>query len=472
MTIRLRTLNKVCNEHVWLCSLQTFFVRPEMSPMVIHVKRAGGIFMKWKDWDINLKVRLIGEGIFNILFWMYFPFMAIYFSATFGQGTAGLLLVLSQVFGTVIGLFGGYCADHFGRKRMMVFSAVGQAVCFAFFAAANSPWIVSPLMTFISFSLLGLFGQLYWPASHAMIADVVPEEHRANVFAIFYTSINVAVVIGPILGGIFFFNDRFAFLSVCAVVSAVLVFVLKRWIHETAPAAIETIDQPETPGRWTDYLKNQLGDYRVIFRDRVFMLYILAGILVAQTFMQLDLVIAVYTTGNVPKQTLIALGDWALSVDGKGLFSLMVSTNGLCVALLTVIVTKWMTKFKESSVFMGSAFCYGAAIIMVGSTLNVWLLLLAIVVFSWAELMTVGVQDSFVAKLAPEELRGQYFAASALRFSLGRTIAPMAIPMTVWLGYSLTFLILALLAFLGMGIYGIVFSLFNQRHQGQIVIGK
>lgn len=432
----------------------------------------GELFMKWKDWDINLKVRLIGEGIFNILFWMYFPFMAIYFSGSFGQGAAGLLLVISQVFGTVIGLFGGYCADHFGRKKMMVFSAIGQAVCFGIFSLANSPWYVSPMMTFVSFSLLGLFGQLYWPASHAMIADVVPEEHRANVFAIFYTSINVAVVIGPILGGIFFFNDRFAFLVVCTAVSGVLVFVLKRWIHETVPVIEVKKDQPESSGHWTDYLKNQLGDYQVIFKDRVFLLYILAGILVAQTFMQLDMVIAIYITGNVPKQTLLSLGNWSLSVGGRGLFSLLVSLNGLCVALFTVIVTKWMTRFRESSVFMGSAFCYGAAMIMIGSTINIWLLLFAIVIFSWAELMTVGVQDSFVAKLAPEELRGQYFAASGLRLSLGRTIAPLAIPMTVWLGYSWTFLILSLLALLGMGIYGAVFSMFNRRQQGQIVIGK
>lgn len=44
MTMRLRTLNKVCDEHVWPCSLQTFLVRPEMSPMVIHGKKGGGNF--------------------------------------------------------------------------------------------------------------------------------------------------------------------------------------------------------------------------------------------------------------------------------------------------------------------------------------------------------------------------------------------------------------------------------------------
>ncbi|WP_028983624.1 MDR family MFS transporter [Sporolactobacillus terrae] len=418
--------------------------------------------MKWRDWDINLKVRLIGEGFFNLLFWMFFPFMAIYFSDHFGQETAGLLLILSQVIGTAIGLLGGYCADHFGRKRMMVFSAVGQAVCFALFALANSPWLTSPWVTFISFSLLGLFGQLYQPASHAMIADVVPEHDRAGVFAVFYTSINVMVVIGPLLGAIFFFDYRFGFLVVCTLVSVVLVGVLQHWIHETVPMK-KAAEHLKENKKWLHHLKDQLGDYRVIFNDRIFLLYILAGVLVAQTFLQLDLLIAVYTTDRVPLQTLFSFRGWQLTVDGKNLFSLMVSMNGLCVALLTVSVTKWMTKFRERNVFMVSAFCYGVAMILMGATINAWLLLAAIVLFSWAELMTVGVQDSFIAKLAPEHLRGQYFAAAGLRFSLGRTIAPIAIPMTIWFGYSWTFFILAGISYLGMMIYGLMFSMFYRQ---------
>ncbi|SFG31704.1 MDR family MFS transporter [Sporolactobacillus nakayamae] len=418
--------------------------------------------MKWRDWDINLKVRLIGEGLFNVLFWMYFPFMAIYFSEHFGQEMAGMLLVLSQVLGVVIGLFGGYCADHFGRKRMMVFSAIGQTVCFAFFAFANSPWLVSPWLTFISFSWLGLFGQLYWPASSAMIADVVPEQHRASVFAVFYTSINVTVVIGPLLGAIFFFNERFLFLVICTAVSAGLIWALQHWIHETAPQAVRETHQEEKPN-WMNHLIDQLSDYRVIFTDHIFLLYILAGVLVAQTFMQLDMLIAVYTTNKVPLQTLLSFGNWQVEITGRNLFSVMVSMNGLCVALLTVIVTKWMTKFREGNVFMGSSFCYGIAMILMGSTRNIWLLLFGIVLFSWAELMTVGVQDSFIAKLAPKHLRAQYFAASGLRFSLGRTIAPIAIPMTVWFGYSWTFVILGTIAFLGMISYGVMFSMYDRR---------
>lgn len=421
--------------------------------------------MKWSDWDINLKVRLIGEGTFNLLFWMFFPFMAIYFSNHFGQETAGLLLILSQFIGTVIGLFGGYCADHFGRKKMMVFSGAGQAVCFIFFALANSPWLESPFLTFISFSLLGLFGQLYWPASSAMIADVVPEKHRPGVFAIFYTSINISVVIGPLLGGFFFFKHRFALLVACTIVSFILLQALRVWIHEIVPQSAAACKKENGSSGWISFLKNQFRDYGVILRDRIFLLYILAGVLVAQTFMQLDMLIAVYTSDKVPDQTLLSFGGWSFTASGHQLFSLMVSMNGLCVALFTVLVTKWMARYREGGVFMISSLCYGVAMILMGSTVNAWLLLFGIVLFSWAELMTVGVQDSFVAKLSPPELRGQYFATSGLRFSLGRTIAPIAIPMTVWFGYPATFIILAAVAFLGMMLYGVLFAMFYRREK-------
>jgi hypothetical protein len=36
--------------------------------------------MRIRDWDRNLKVRLFGEALINITFWMFFPFMAIYFT--------------------------------------------------------------------------------------------------------------------------------------------------------------------------------------------------------------------------------------------------------------------------------------------------------------------------------------------------------------------------------------------------------
>jgi hypothetical protein len=63
--------------------------------------------VRWKDWDRNLKIRLIGEGVMNLLFWTFFPFMAIYFAESFGKETSGILLIVSQIVSVIVGRTGG-----------------------------------------------------------------------------------------------------------------------------------------------------------------------------------------------------------------------------------------------------------------------------------------------------------------------------------------------------------------------------
>ncbi|MED1864679.1 MFS transporter [Fictibacillus nanhaiensis] len=421
--------------------------------------------MRWKDWDANLKVRLIGEFFVNLLFWMFFPFMAIYFSDEMGKTTAGILLVLSQVVGVITNLVGGYCADKYGRKKMMVISAWGQAVTFIFFCLANSPWLDSPILTFIAFSTLGLFGSLYWPASHAMIADVVEEKHRSEVFAVFYTSINISVVFGPVLGSIFFFSYRFELLLACLLVSVVLAVVLAKYIRETVPVKKEVLEHVGTDKNWFQAIGEQLKDYRVIASDKLFLLFILAGILVAQTFMQMDLLLAVYTTEKVPEQSLFAIGNWDISLTGEKVFGYLISLNGLMVALCTVWMAKWMNRFKEGRVFILSALLYGVSMLVFGSTTMMWILFGAMVIFTTAELMVVGIQESFISKLAPENMRGQYFAAAGLRFTIGRTIAPISIPLTMWIGFENTFYLLFVLAMMSAGLYYLMFRAFDKKVQ-------
>ncbi len=73
--------------------------------------------MRIRDWDRNLRIRLIGESFVGVTFWMIFPFIAIYFSSMFGRERTGVLLVISRLFSVIANLLGGYFADRFGRKK-------------------------------------------------------------------------------------------------------------------------------------------------------------------------------------------------------------------------------------------------------------------------------------------------------------------------------------------------------------------
>ncbi|QJD86506.1 MDR family MFS transporter [Cohnella herbarum] len=419
--------------------------------------------MKIRDWDINLKIRLAGEASFNIILWAFFPFLSIYFAESFGKGWAGILLMLSQALSVIANLFGGYCADRFGRKRMMVIAASGQAVGYGIFALASSPWLPAPILGFVGFSLASMFSSIYYPASQAMVADVVPEEHRAGVFAIFYTTANIAVVIGPLIGSALYLSYPFIVLSAASVICTALATVLSGRVRETLPSHVaERVRQkPNEP--WHRFLTDQLRDYKVIISDKVFLLFIIAGVLMSQTFMQLDLLFPVFLKETVPLTTLFSYGDWSWQLTGEKLFGIIVSENGLLVALFTVIVTKWMLGYRDRYVFIGGALFYGLGIWMFGQMSTFWGFTAAIVVFTLAELMSAGPHQAFVSRLAPEHMRGQYFAASSLRFTLGRTIAPMSIPLSSWIGFQWTFAILAGISVLSAVLFNMMFNRYDRQ---------
>ncbi|WP_237179163.1 MFS transporter [Paenibacillus sp. MMS18-CY102] len=114
--------------------------------------------------------------------------------------------------------------------------------------------------------------------------------------------------------------------------------------------------------------------------------------------------------------------------------------------------------YRDRYVFIGGALIYALGMIMFSSMSTFWGFSAAIIVFTLAELMSAGPQQAFVARLAPQEMRGQYFAAASLRFTLGRTIAPLSIPLTGWLGFKWTFALLALLAVIAAVIYNMMFN--------------
>lgn len=418
--------------------------------------------MRIRDWDRSLQVRLFGEFFSNLSFWMVFPFLAIYFADEFGTSMAGVLLVASQVFSVGANLVGGYCADRFGRRTMLFFSAIAEGVAFILFAFANSPWLDSPMLSFVAFTIAGMAGSLYHPASQAIVADVVPEKDRSTVFSVFYTSINISVVIGPLVGAVLFFNHRFILLLVSGIIFCIVGLAIRFLTEETLPDDMKA-KMASGSNNWTQVIVTQVKTYGLIVKDKVFFLFVIAGILLGQTYMQLDMLIPVYMKEVIDKQVLGTLFNREWSVTGEGSFGILLSENGLLVVLFTVIVTRWMTKYPEKWVFFLSSFLYAVAMIIFPMTANFWVFLIAMAIFTLGELATVGLQESFVSKLAPDDMRGQYFAAASLRYTIGRTIAPLVFPLVAWIGFTWTFAILAALALLSGFIYLLMFKEYNKR---------
>ncbi|CAM5797491.1 MULTISPECIES: MDR family MFS transporter [Brevibacillus] len=407
--------------------------------------------MYWRSWDLNLKVRLFGELITHTFFWMYFPFMALYFSDVFGKDVAGLLLMVPPLLGIVANLAGGYLADRIGRRKTMLIAIFSSSVMFALFAFSSSPW-----MTYVAFIGIGMAGSMYWPASSAMVADLTTEDERRVVFATFYTAMNIGVVAGPVLGSIFFVHYRFELLLACTIVEFVYGVLLFFLIRETLPSLIGKAEA-SPPKRFS--LKEQFRSYAVIFTDKPFAIYILAGILVAIAFMQLDLYMALYVKEHVPSQPLVWWGDWSFSIGGTSAFGWLMGLNGLLVVLFTLPVTRWFQHWSDRNSLILSSVLYGFGLFLMAFTNNIWLLFGCMFVLTLGELIRTPVVQSFISKYAPEDARGQYMGASSLQFSIGRFIAPLAIGLSEWLSPLGVFSIILGISLLSALLYVYMFRL-------------
>lgn len=202
----------------------------------------------------------------------------------------------------------------------------------------------------------------------------------------------------------FFADYRFALLLMAGVLNLVLGIVLHYKITETAP--VSKMEESGQASNWISVLGDQLKDYKVIMNDRIFLLFIIAGVLVGQTFMQLDLLFPVYINEVVTDQPLLQFGNWSYVVESTQAFGLVLAENGLLVAIFTITVTRWMSKYKERNVFIISSFIYAASVLLFSQTSWIWGLLLAMLVFTLAELMTAGIQQGFISELAPADKRG------------------------------------------------------------------
>jgi len=407
--------------------------------------------LSFRSWDTNLKVRFFGEALFHMLFWMYFPFITVYFGMTLGHSAAGLLMTIPPIFAMIGSLLGGAVADRRGRRPAMLLGAALQAAMFVAFAASWSPWI-----DYAAFIGLGFGGAVYRPASSAMVADLVPADDRRRMFAAFATANNVGAVLGPVVGAVLFFRYRDELLWTCAVVSLLYTLAIYRFVRETMPSGPAT---PERTKSFLSDLREQWRSYGIILKDKVFFVYILAGIFALVTIMQLDLYLSVYISQHVPAQSVFGGSEERFVLSGTDAFGWLVGFNGLLFVLFVLPVTKWLRRWKDRNVFILSSLLSGVGTFAVGWRSELWYLLVVTLVFTFGEIVRSPVSQSFISRYAPEHARGQYMGADGLQYTIGKFIAPTTVFMSAWVPPRGIFLLILASALASVALYAQLFRL-------------
>jgi len=357
----------------------------------------------------------IGMFISTVGTSMIWPFMTIYVSER-------LDLPLTEVAGIItlngfVALFASFIAgpitDRFGRKWIMVFSLLGNGFTYLLLSQADTFLTIT-----ILFALRGLFQPLYRVATNAMVSDLITPDKRADAFAILRTGNNAGLAIGPAIGGFVVVNSYTTSFIAAAVALASYGLLIAFRAHETLPSNETSEPQAQTIRK----------GYSHIIRDKQFLSFLFAFTLFRICTAMLWILLAVYIKQN-----------HGILESQYGLIQM---TNAAMVVLFQIGVTSITKRYLPLPVLAVGTLIYAFGVGSIALGQGFWGFWMSLIVITMGELMVMPTSNTYVADLAPLDMRGRYMAAFAFAPGVGRSIAPMIGgllndqigPRAIWIG--------------------------------------
>ncbi|MDQ4108419.1 MAG: MFS transporter [Actinomycetota bacterium] len=357
-----------------------------------------------------------------------FPFLALYLTreASLTVTEAGLAITGYGVGGVLAQVSGGLLTDRIGRRNAISVSMITSSALVLLLLQARSLPAVLALVIVYSF-----FAELHRPASGALIADLVPPEHRVAAYAFNRLLFNIAFAIGLALGGLL--AER----------SFTLLFIL----DAATSASFGLISLLALP-HGTRTRKEEEGDvggaYNAILTDRGFVL-VLASI---------------FASALVYSQ---AYSTFPLWVRGLGfeekVYGFLQGMNGVLVAVFELAVTALAMRYARTRMIALGVLLTGLGFGGFGIFLSGLGMALAVTIWSFGEMFGSPSAAAFVADRAPAHLRGRYQSALGIMYGLAFTIGPVggtaiyeAWPRGVWIACA------------ALGVAGAALAVAAERH--------
>lgn len=372
-------------------------------------------------WDMhrNIKIRIITSFLTRTVGTMIFPFMAIYFSVKLGSVIAGVLLLINVMASLIIGLYGGYIADRLGRKKVMVVGQVIQVVAIACMGIANSEYIDSPWLTFFFMLVHSLGAGVMNPATEAMLIDVSTPENRKMMYSINYWAINLSIAIGAIFGGLLFEEYRFQLFMLLTVVSIVTLYLITAYMEEVYVAEKRTEKK--------HVLKEMADNYKVVMKDKAFIIFCIASVCTLSLEFQLNNYIGVRLQKEFEAIQFAFSNGWTFDLTGIRMMSWISTENTVLIVLCSALMLKLMNRFNDQKVFYKGLFIYTIGFTVLGFSNTLWVLLLAGLFQTVGEMMYVPVRQSIMADMVRDDARSSYMAINGMVFQLAKMIGALGI---------------------------------------------
>jgi MFS family permease len=331
---------------------------------------------------------------------LLFPFFALYITQKFdvGMTQVGYLFAIFSIASLIGGVFSGALTDKLGRKWMLIFGLTLSAM-----SSLTMGFVDQLQLFYLLAGVVGLLANAGGPAQQAMVADLLPEEKRPQGYGLIRVVANLAITIGPAIGGLLAAQSYLYLFFTDAITSLITAGIVYFILPETRPEPAE--------GEPTQSFTQTMGGYRRVLRDSAFLGFLAASILMIIVYMQMNSTLSVY------------LRD-VHGVSEQG-FGYILSLNAGMVVAFQFWISRRLSGRAPLSLMAVGSLLYAFGFGLYGVVANYTLFLLAMVVITIGEMIVVPTGQTLVAQMSPADMRGRYMAFYSMSWAIPSTLGPL-----------------------------------------------
>ncbi|QKJ35686.1 MAG: MFS transporter [Pseudomonas rhizophila] len=351
-----------------------------------------------RNYPTTVNLLLCASSILTLSQAITLPYLVIYLSENFAMGVADIGVVIGStlIIGSLLSLYGGFLVDRLSSYRLILGFSGLFSLGFLGAVVTRELWLF-----FICLVLINLAYAVIDIAVKAGFGSLLPAAERSEVFSIKYTLTNIGYAVGPFLGaGIAKLGISLPFLLSAGLGAGFFLIYFVWGDRHSAP-----VDAGQTPAPFLAVGKVLLQDYRLVC-------FTLGGLLSAVVFGQFTAYLSQYlVVTTTPENT-------------YRIISAIVTTNALMVISLQYSIGKKISH-RHLNLWLVAGlgmFLMGLAGFALSNSVMFWVMSMA--VFTVGEIIVFPAEYMFIDNIAPNHLRGMYYAAQNLG-NLGAAAGPL-----------------------------------------------
>ena len=357
-------------------------------------------------------IDFLGTGLF-------LPFSLLYFTRAVGLPLPAVGLALSIAMTMTLPLVPvtGLIVDRFGTKRVVLLAQFLQGAGFlGYLVVRNIPML-------LGMALLTAIGQrLFWSTYFTLLAEIAAPHERDRWYGLGAATRNAGLGLGSLLAGVVVGANAILGYHLVVIADALSFFLAAGLLLFGVRASI--LQRSASPQR---------SGYRLILRDRAFLVLVAANVIFALCSLMLGIGVPVYVAGALRAPLWVIGAIMALST--------------ALIAILQTVVVRLLEPYRRTRVLILTGWLWGAwcgllaLAQLVPRAFLISFLLIVTCVYALAELIHDPTSNTLAAEVGEACQRGRYLALFQLSWSLAGIIAPGLFallytlhPVLPWLG--------------------------------------